>query len=56
MSISGDYFDYCIEALQKTAERQLKNIEKAAEAVTKSCLKGGRFFVFGSGHSHMIAE
>ena len=24
--------------------------------MTESCLKGGRLYVFGSGHSHLIAE
>lgn len=42
--------------LSEVLEHELPNIEKAAELVAESCKNGGRFYVFGSGHSHMIAE
>lgn len=50
------YFEYCIRAMKKTAESQEESVRKAAEIISDSCLKGGYLYVFGSGHSHMIAE
>lgn len=56
MSTASRYFDYLNSKLQEVVEQELPNIEKAAQLVTESCLKGGRLYVFGSGHSHLIAE
>ena len=56
MKTAARYFAFVQEKLQEVVERELPNIEKAAELVADSCRKGGRFYVFGSGHSHMIAE
>jgi len=56
METAARYFAFVQEKLQEVVERELPNIEKAAFLVTESCRKGGRFYVFGSGHSHMIAE
>ena len=56
MSTASRYFDYLNAKLQEVVERELPNIEKAAQLVTETCLKGGRLYVFGSGHSHLIAE
>ena len=56
MSIAKQYLQYVTEILQKTIDTQEEALEQAAEAVCESCLEGGRFYVFGSGHSHMIAE
>ena len=49
------YFEV-IETKAKEIAGQAENIEKAAELVAQSCKAGGRFYVFGSGHSHMVAE
>lgn len=50
------YLDYLQEIFDEVKENEETNIKKAAELVSKSCEQGGRFYVFGSGHSHMIAE
>ena len=50
------YFEHAQKKLQEVLEKEMPNIQKAAELVTESCVKGGRLYVFGSGHSHMIAE
>ena len=56
MNTVSRYFDYAQGKLQEVLEKELPNIQKAADLVTESCKKGGKFYVFGSGHSHMIAE
>ena len=56
MKTAARYVSFVQEKLQEVVERELPNIEKAAELVAESCRKGGRFYVFGTGHSHMIAE
>ena len=50
------YFALVQDKLQEVLEREIPNIEKAADMVVESCKKGGKFYVFGTGHSHMIAE
>ncbi|MEG1301253.1 MAG: SIS domain-containing protein [Erysipelotrichaceae bacterium] len=56
MSVAKDYLKYVAKILDETIETQDKPIEQAAEYVSESCANGGRFYVFGSGHSHMVAE
>lgn len=56
MEITDRFFKHMSEHLDKVAETQGENIEKAAKLAAKSCLKGGKLFVIGTGHSHMIAE
>ena len=56
MSITKKYFAFLQEKMDEVVEKQTPNIEKAAEIVAKCCENGGRFYVFGSGHSHMVAE
>lgn len=50
------YFQHVQKTMNEVLEHELSNIEKAAEYVVESCKKGGKFYVFGTGHSHMIAE
>lgn len=50
------YFDLAQSKLQETLEREMPHIQQAAAYVAESCKQGGKFYVFGSGHSHMIAE
>lgn len=54
--IINKYLDFVISKLKEVQETQSQNIEKAADLIVESCKKGGRFYVFGSGHSHMVAE
>ena len=56
MSVGIKYLNYVKDILDKTIASQENALTDAANLVTKSCLDGGRFYVFGSGHSHMIAE
>lgn len=56
METTVRYFDYAQSKLGEILEHEIPNIKKAAEFVTESCKRGGKFYVFGSGHSHMIAE
>lgn len=56
MSTATRYIEYLQSKIQEVLEQEVPNIEKAAQLMTESCLKGGRIYVFGSGHSHLIAE
>lgn len=56
MTIAKKYLQYVADILQETMETQEGALEQAAELVCETCLNGGRFYVFGSGHSHMVAE
>lgn len=56
MTVGSKYLNHVKDILDKTIVTQEKPLSDAAKLVSKSCLAGGRFYVFGSGHSHMIAE
>ncbi|GCF95922.1 UPF0309 protein [Enterococcus florum] len=50
------YFDYLTKIWSSVTENEVESVDAAAELVANSCASGGRFYVFGSGHSHMVAE
>lgn len=50
------YLEFVADKLDEVIDHEVDNIEAAAQLVAQSCLAGGRFYVFGSGHSHMVAE
>ncbi len=56
MSTATRYIEYLQSKIQEVLDHEIPNIEKAAQLMTESCLKGGRIYVFGTGHSHLIAE
>ena len=56
METAVRFFDHAQKKLQQVLEHEMPNIKAAAELVTRSCAEGGKFYVFGSGHSHMVAE
>lgn len=56
METAKRYFTHVQNKLNEVLEHELSNIELAAEFVVDSYKKGGKFYVFGTGHSHMIAE
>lgn len=56
METAARFFDHAQKKLQQVLEHEMPNIRAAAELVTDSCARGGKFYVFGSGHSHLIAE
>ena len=56
METAVRFFEHAQKKLQEVLAHEMPNIQAAAELVTESCRRGGKFYVFGSGHSHMIAE
>ena len=56
MSTATRYIEYLQSKIQEVLDNEIPTIEKAAQLMTESCLNGGRIYVFGSGHSHLIAE
>ncbi|WP_319532623.1 SIS domain-containing protein [uncultured Cohaesibacter sp.] len=55
-NMTDGYYDALIQrltALKSAAEPAMK---KAADAVVKSARSDGRIYIFGTGHSHMMAE
>ena len=56
MKTANRYFAHVQSKLEEVLEHELSNIAKAAGFVVESCKQGGKFYVFGTGHSHMIAE
>ncbi|MCI5773079.1 MAG: SIS domain-containing protein [Erysipelotrichaceae bacterium] len=56
MNTAKKYLEFVQSILTKVIDTQSDAIEYAAQLVSDACLKGGRFYVFGSGHSHIVAE
>jgi uncharacterized phosphosugar-binding protein len=54
--LSQDYFTKITELVEKIRKTQTENIQKAAKEIAPRLEKGGILFVFGSGHSHVMAE
>lgn len=50
------YLDYMINILENIRSHQLSAIEKSSEAFAAALEKGNNIFLFGTGHSHMLAE
>ena len=42
--------------INKIIKEESSKITKAAKLIKNSCLDGGQLYVFGTGHSHMMAE
>jgi len=52
-----DRYFKAIDSLQKEAvETQFKELGRIAERMVQTIIGGGRIFLFGTGHSHMLAE
>ena len=56
MNIGIRYVEYFQSKIQEVLDYEIPNIDKAAQLMTESCLKGGKIYVFGTGHSHLVAE
>lgn len=56
MNTTTSYLTYVQTKLNELVKSQSENIISAAKLVSDSCQKDGRFYVFGSGHSHIVAE
>lgn len=51
-----EYLENLSHILDEIKEKQLSSIEKAAEAFAAALEKDNNIFLFGTGHSHMLAE
>ncbi|MET3696676.1 uncharacterized phosphosugar-binding protein [Bacillus oleivorans] len=56
MSAINDYKEYVKNKLESVFNEQTDNILKGADLIKESVKKGGRLYVFGTGHSHLVAE
>lgn len=50
------YMNAVLERLQSIQNRQMEAIDRAASAIVRSLAAGGQLYLFGTGHSHMLAE
>jgi uncharacterized phosphosugar-binding protein len=56
MSIVDDYLDRLQQLLAEVRQTQRDALDAAAEVIAQSLAAGGVVHLFGTGHSHMIAE
>ena len=56
MKAALDYFDKTLELVRRIRERELPNIDAAAEICANSIANEGLVFLFGNGHSRMMCE
>ena len=50
------YIENIQKLVSRALETQLENIGQAAEIVARTIMDGGLVYVFGTGHSHILAE
>lgn len=50
------FYNKVIEILDIFIKTQSEMLETIANEIVEKIQKGGRFFVFGTGHSHMVGE
>jgi uncharacterized phosphosugar-binding protein len=55
-SIADDYLSNLIDRLSALRTALAEPIEKAQEMIVEAARRDGRVYVFGTGHSHMLAE
>ena len=53
---SIDYSNKIQALIRKIIKEESNKISIAANIIKESYLKGGQLYVFGTGHSHMMAE
>lgn len=51
-----DFHSYITNKIEKLYSTQIDNLNAAADLITNSIINDGKFYVTGTGHSHMIAE
>ncbi|NPV51982.1 MAG: SIS domain-containing protein [Firmicutes bacterium] len=56
MSSLTRYFESIAAVLEKVARTQEQNMIRAAELITQTIIAGGMVHIFGTGHSHILAE
>ena len=52
----NNVFDIGMGVIQKIRETQSEKLDEAGKLIAKTHMDGHKFFVTGSGHSHMVAE
>lgn len=50
------FYKKVIEVLDTFTKTQTETLKTVAKVIVNRMQKGGRFFVFGTGHSHMVGE
>jgi uncharacterized phosphosugar-binding protein len=50
------YLDHALQVSSRAAATQLDRVREAADLISTALGEGRRWWVFGTGHSHMIAE
>lgn len=50
------FYDYVCKVLKETEELEKDNLKDITKGIVDRMEQGGKFFVFGTGHSHMIGE
>ena len=56
MNKSLEYIENCKAIIEKICTDGAESIEKAADLLTETIIDNKRLFLFGTGHSHMLAE
>lgn len=56
MSLINSYFEQINDILSKVVDTQLLQINQTSKIIANSIINDGWLYVFGSGHSHMVAE
>ncbi len=56
MSLINSYFKQINSILSKVVDTQLSQISQTSKIIANSIMNDGWLYVFGSGHSHMVAE
>ena len=51
-----DYCEKIVERIERIKNTQTDAVARAAEEIAPRLAKGGILYVFGSGHSHVLAE
>lgn len=51
-----EYIDNCKAIIDKISTEGTENIEKAANLLSDTMISGKKLYLFGTGHSHMLAE
>lgn len=55
-SVIAQYFKKVHQALQQVEQTQAEVVQKAAELTAERLMAGNLLHVFGTGHSHILAE
>ena len=56
MKKSTEYLNNLMRILSEVTEKQMPAIDKCAEAFAAALKNDKTIFLFGTGHSHMLAE